>query len=93
MDTLTMDKQGAQLSKLEDDEVEIANMADMPKLDEEGRVILVDGQEEVCLNGMHIMAKLFPGTLGRVVPFKVDQLDTDCEYCAAESNDAQSIAA
>ncbi len=93
MASLSMDKQDVQPSRSRNDEREFANVVHIPTLDDEGRVVLVDGHEGICLDGLHIMAKLFPGTLGRVAPFNVDQLDTDCEYCTAEGKTAHSRAA
>ena len=67
MEALAMESQYSRRSRSRDDAMEIANVVRMPRLDDEGRDNLVDGREGVCLNGMHVMAKLFPGTIGRVV--------------------------
>ena len=39
---------------------------------------------EICLDGKHLLSKLFPGTLGRELRAGGSLLHQDCPYCRAE---------
>lgn len=46
----------------------------------------VNGSNGVCLDGKHMLSKLFPGTLGRMLGDGETMLHEECPFCRDEDS-------
>lgn len=56
----------------------------MERVEGKQEVPWLEMSEEICLDGRHILGKLFPGTLGRVMYGSEAHMLKNCKYCVAE---------